>query len=205
VAVIAVVPVGSLEGAKSRLGDRLDPEERRDLVLSMVHRTVAAAVATPGIDETIVVTPDADVRDIALEAGARPIRQRSQGLNLGLREAREEATAAGAEALLVLPIDLPLVTPVAIATLLEPLADPARPLVALVPDRHRRGTNALLTAPADAIDFAFGGDSRAAHADAAARAGARYVELDGPLTLDLDTPEDLLRFDELAPGALDAG
>ena len=59
-------------------------------------------------------------------------------------------------------------------------------------DQHGRGTNALLLAPPDIIDVHFGGDSRDAHASAAAAAGARLVELDGPLTVDLDTPDDLL-------------
>ena len=62
----------------------------------------------------------------------------------------------------------------------------------IVPDRHGRGTNALLLAPPDAIDPCFGGDSRAAHVAAARAAGARLVELGGPLTLDIDTPDDLL-------------
>ena len=62
----------------------------------------------------------------------------------------------------------------------------------LVPDRHGRGTNALLVAPPDAIDVRFGGDSRAAHAAAAMEAGALLVELAGPLRLDLDTPDDLV-------------
>ena len=78
--------------------------------------------------------------------------------------------------------------------LLETLGDGdgAGPLVALVPDRHGRGTNALLLAPPDVIDVCFGGDSHAAHAAAAADAGARFVDLGGPLTYDLDTPDDLL-------------
>ncbi|MBA2300818.1 MAG: hypothetical protein H0W22_08625, partial [Chloroflexi bacterium] len=38
----------------------------------------------------------------------------------------------------------------------------------------------------------FGGESRAAHTAAAAAAGAGFVELDGPLRQDLDTPDDLL-------------
>jgi hypothetical protein len=58
-----------------------------------------------------VVTPDDEVRRIALEAGARPIRQRDGGLGSGLRQARDEAVAGGADALLVVPIDLPLVSP----------------------------------------------------------------------------------------------
>lgn len=201
--IVVIVPVGTLDGAKSRLGETLDAEERRDLVTRMVRRTVEAAVSTPGVSETIVVTPDDEVRELARAAGARPLRQRSQGLNRGLREAREEAVAGGADAVLVLPIDLPLVSPEAVAAVLATLDDAARPLVVVVPDRHRRGTNALLVAPPDAIEFGFGGDSRAAHAACALEAGARLVELDGPLTLDLDTPEDLLLVQEAVPGAVD--
>jgi 2-phospho-L-lactate guanylyltransferase len=111
--------------------------------------------------------------------------------------------AGGADAVVVLPIDLPMVSPEALAALLAPLRDRERPLVVLVPDRHRRGTNALLLAPPDAIEFGFGGDSRAAHAACAVEAGARLVELDGPLSLDLDTPDDLLLVEEAVPGAID--
>lgn len=198
--VVVVVPVGTLEGAKSRLGGTLDAEERRDLVAGMVTRTVSAAVSTRGVLETLVVTPDDEVRALALEAGGRPVRQRSNGLNQGLREAREEALAIGADAVLVLPIDLPLATPEAIAAVIAVLDEPGRPLVALVPDRHGRGTNALLVAPPDAIEFGFGGDSRRGHAAAAAGAGATYLELDGALTLDLDTPDDLLEVQSRLPG-----
>jgi 2-phospho-L-lactate guanylyltransferase len=201
--VIALVPVGALEGAKSRLGGALDAEERHDLVVRLLRRTLAATSAAPGIAQTIVVTPDDEVRAIAVEVGARPIRQRSQGLNRGLREARAEAIAAGADAVLVVPIDLPLVSADTLEAVLAPLAEagsPARPLIVIVPDRHGRGTNALLVAPPDAIEFGFGGDSRAAHAECAADAGARLVELGGsPLALDLDTPDDLLLVQDLAP------
>jgi 2-phospho-L-lactate guanylyltransferase len=190
--VVAIVPVGTLDGAKSRLGEVLDAEERHDLVTRLTRRTIAAAVAARSITETLVITPDDAVRALALEAGARPMRQRSQGLNDGLREAREEAVAAGADAVLVLPVDLPRITPAAIDAVVGALGSVPPPLVALVPDRHGRGTNALLLAPPDVIDVCFGGDSRAAHAGAAAAAGASLIELGGELALDLDTAEDLL-------------
>jgi 2-phospho-L-lactate guanylyltransferase len=92
----------------------------------------------------------------------------------------------------VLPADLPGVSPAAIERLLATLDHDRPPLVAIVPDRHGRGTNSLLLAPPEVIDFAFGGDSRVAHNHAAEAASIMVVELDGPLSLDIDTPEDLL-------------
>ena len=62
----------------------------------------------------------------------------------------------------------------------------------LAPDRHGRGTNALLLDPPDVIDPAFGGDSRAGHAWLASSADAAFVEVPDVLGLDLDTPDDLL-------------
>ena len=190
--VVAIVPVGSLDGAKSRLGAVLDAEERFDLTFRLARATIAAAVAATRVDEVIVITPDHAVRQLALELGARPILQRDRGLNHGLVSARDEASAMNAGAILILPIDLPDVSADAIDTVAAALDDPARPLVAIVADRHGRGTNALLIAPPDAIDLCFGGDSALAHAAAARAIGARLVELDGPLALDLDTPDDLL-------------
>jgi 2-phospho-L-lactate/phosphoenolpyruvate guanylyltransferase len=196
--IVAIVPVGSLERAKSRLGAVLDAEERRDLVLRLAERTIRAVVATPGIAETLVVTPDDEVRDLAVDSGARPLRQRSRGLNDGLREARDDAIAGGADAVLILPIDLPRVSPEAIGELAAVATDHDQPVVAIVGDRHGRGTNALLLAPPDVIDVHFGGDSRDAHTAAAAAVGARLIELDGPLTVDLDTPDDLLMAESMA-------
>lgn len=190
--IVAIVPVGSLERAKSRLGAVLDAEERRDLVLRLAEHTIGAAVASAEIGETLVVTPDDEVRELALRAGARPLRQRSRGLNDGLREARDDAIAGGATAVLILPIDLPRVSPAAISDLISTALDRSPPVVAIVGDRHGRGTNALLLSPPDVIDVHFGGDSHDAHEAAAAAAGATFVELDGPLTVDLDTPDDLL-------------
>ena len=76
--IVAIIPIGELEGAKSRLGDTLDAEERRDLVTEMLDRTVRAALATPEIAETLVVSPDREVLAQAAALGARTLLQRSQ-------------------------------------------------------------------------------------------------------------------------------
>ena len=126
-------------------------------------------------------------------------------MNRGLWEAREDAVAGGADAVVVVPIDLPLISATALSELTAPLAAVSdRPLVILAPDRHGRGTNGLVVAPPKAIEFGFGGDSRSAHAACAAEAGARYVEVDGPLSLDLDTPDDLLLVESVTRRTADA-
>jgi len=72
----------------------------------------------------------------------------------------------------------------------------ARAIVVVVPDRHGRGTNALLLSPPDAIGPAFGVNSRIAHEEAARAVDALSLEVGGPLALDLDLPEDLTLAEE---------
>ena len=191
--IAAIIPVGTLEGAKTRLAGTLDAEERHDLVDGLLARTVVSALAVQGLEDVLVISPDPEVLTRAAEIGARTLRQRTNGLNAGLTEARADVVAGGAAAILVLPIDLPFVTAEAISAVLEPLSAHGKPgQVVLVTDRHGTGTNALALQPPEVIDFAFGPGSRHAHRTAAEAAGASYVEVGGPLTVDLDTPEDLV-------------
>ena len=193
------IPVRSFEGAKSRLGAVLDAEERRELVELLLARTVTAALAARGVAEVLVVSPDPEVLRLAAAAGAHPVEQRSRGLNPGLHEARQAATGVR---LLVLPADIPGIDAAAIERVLEAGDATVRPSVVLVPDRHGRGTNALLLDPPDVIDPAFGGDSRTGHAWLASSADAAYAEVRDVLGLDVDTPEDLLLAEATAPEAL---
>ena len=66
------------------------------------------------------------------------------------------------------------------------------PQVAVVPDRHGTGTNALLLAPPDAIAPAFGEGSRARH-EGLARAGGLVARVEplASLAPDVDTADDL--------------
>ena len=202
VRVAALVPVAAIEGAKTRLGEQLDAEERHDLVRGLLDRTLEAVAGAAAIADILVLSPDRDVLAIAAEAGARTLRQRTKGLNAGVREARDDAVAGGAEAVLVVPIDLPFITADAIDGVVAALTDGEVPIVLVVPDRHGSGTNLLGLRPPDVIDVSFGIGSREAHRTAASVAGAAFVELDGPLTVDLDTPDDLVYIDAIrADGA----
>lgn len=201
----AIIPVGTFEGAKTRLGGSLDAEERHDLVDDLLTRTVSTALSVTRLDDVLVISPDPAVIERAARLGARTLRQRSDGLRPGLEEARADVLAGGADAVVVLPIDLPYVTADAVDALVDALAATDGPGVVLVTDRHGTGTNALALRPPDVIAFAFGPSSRAEHRRLAADAGATYMELDSPLAMDLDTPEDLVLVESIGPVRPHAG
>jgi 2-phospho-L-lactate guanylyltransferase len=183
----ALVPIRGLETAKTRLGEDLDPEERVQLVTNLLRRTLEATRDARRVAGTVVVTMDPDAAGIAHELRAIGLVERAPGLNAAIEAARSVAVARGATAVLV-------------HAAAEEAVGNGR-LVAAVPDRHGLGTNALLITPPGAIDPAFGEASRAAHAARADSAGVRWLELDGPLALDLDTAADLLDA-EAAIGSL---
>lgn len=191
----ALVPIRGLESAKTRLGGGLDAEERRDLVVDLLRRTLRATRDAVRIAGTIVVTMDPDAAGIARDHRAIGLVERAPGLNEAISAARSVAVARGATAVLVLPADLPAISADALDMLLDAVT--ARPdrgtgVVALVTDQHENGTNALLISPPGLVDPGFGVASRERHRVAAAAAGAIFLELDGPLTLDVDTPDDLV-------------
>jgi 2-phospho-L-lactate guanylyltransferase len=65
------------------------------------------------------------------------------------------------------------------------------PVVVIAPDRHGRGTNALLISPPGLIEYDFGENSFQRHCKRAKQAGARLEVVELPsLGLDLDIPED---------------
>lgn len=202
--LVALIPVRALEGAKSRLGGSLDAEERQDLVRLLLDRTIRAAQGVDEIETVAVVSADPAILGLATAAGAIPVEQSGEGLNEGLEQGVHWALDSGAGAVLVLAGDLPSVSSPTIHEVVataRAAAEPDRALVVVVPDRHGRGTNALLLSPPDVIAPAFGEDSRARHQAAARRAGALSIEVDGPLALDLDLPADLTLAEEL--GLLD--
>jgi 2-phospho-L-lactate guanylyltransferase len=195
----ALVPIRGLETAKTRLGEDLDAEERLELVIDLLTRTLTATRDAARIAGTVVVTMDPAAAGLARDHRAIGLVERAPGLNEAIVAARSVAAARGASAVVVVPADLPAITPIAIDSLVEAAALAARSsdthrrgIVALVPDRHRTGTNALLVSPPGLVEPSFGANSFARHRAAAEAAGATVVELDGPLSLDLDTSADLL-------------
>jgi 2-phospho-L-lactate guanylyltransferase len=178
----AVLPVKRFGRAKSRLGGL----DRAALAEAMVGDVLEALAQVPEL-EVIVVSCEpsieATVRD-PVEAG------HNSAALLGIRE----AMARGAERVLLVPGDCPALDPDDLRDLLS-----TRERVAIVPDRHGTGTNALLLTPPDAFVPSFGPGSFARHRELAGPS-ARVAELPS-LMHDVDTLDDLLTLAELPSGA----
>ena len=186
------MPIKSLGNAKQRLGEALERGSRRSLVQAMFSDVLGALRRTQSIDAIAVVTDDV-VAD-SLARGDR-VAVLADGAEAGQSHAAEIGIAYAAEhgfdrALLV-PGDTPLINPVEIEELLE-RCERDSVGVAIVPDRHGTGTNALVIAPPESFPPSFGPDSLERHlASARERGIVHCVENVPSLALDVDTPADL--------------
>jgi 2-phospho-L-lactate guanylyltransferase len=187
----AIVPVKRLTAAKSRLAPVLSLRRRRELVTSLLIRTLTVLSKVKRIEGILIVGKDNAVRKIAREFGAGFVKEKEQdGLNGALTRAAREAVRRGADALMILPADLPLLKPADLAWALTRAGTP--PFLAIAPDRAGRGTNLLCLAPPGLIRFSFGERSFLRHVTAARRAGSKVKVLRRrSLAEDIDRPEDL--------------
>ena len=186
----AILPIKNLDHAKQRLAVRLDPMPRRALVEAMFSDTLVALRRCTALSGVVVVSSDSRAQRIAEGYGATVVRDTEMGHSEAAMLGVGMAMERGAERVLLLPADCPLIEPGEV----DRLADWPAPerAVLVVADRHGTGTNALLLQPPDAIAPAFGDGSHARHLGMARAAGiaAETVELPS-LALDIDTPDDL--------------
>lgn len=187
----AIVPVKPLQRGKSRLSEVLTQAERADLNRRLLAHTLDTLTAIPDIEHILVISRDQSALALAREYGARTVQENgSPHLNLALARATIIAKTYATRGVLILPADLPLITPEDIHTLLDLAVD--SPVVVVAPDHRRQGTNALLVCPAGLIEYEFGPGSFRRHCERARLAGARLEICELPsLALDMDLPEDL--------------
>ena len=187
----AIVPVKPLRYGKSRLAEVLTSDERMDLNRRMLAHTLDTLTAIPEIEHVLVVSRDQAALALARDYGARTVQENgSPHLNVALTRATVVAKNYATRGVLIIPADLPLITPEDVRVMLERSVDP--PVVVVAPDRRRDGTNALLVCPTGLIEYEFGPGSFQRHCERAQNAGARLEICDLPsLALDMDLPEDL--------------
>ncbi len=177
--------------AKQRLAGGIDDERRIAVVTAMLEDVFEALGEARSIERTIVVTSEPAAVELAAAEGAEVLPDPDEGGHSGAALAGvARAQELGAGCVVLLPGDCPLLDPRELDRLLTGM--PER-FVAVVPDRHGTGTNALALTPPDAIEPAFGEGSCARHVGVAREAGVPYAIEDLPsLALDLDTPADVV-------------
>jgi 2-phospho-L-lactate guanylyltransferase len=194
--VHVIIPVKAPGRAKGRLARVLSRDTRRELADAMLRDVVRAVRATPSVKRLWVVSYGRSVLSDAEALGATPLKEKfDMGLNRALRFATTRAMAQGAERLLILPSDVPLVRAADLESLLrrDRRHGAKGRYVRLVPSKEGTGTNALLRVPPNVIPPRFGDDSLRRHTREALR---RSVPLRqqriARIALDIDTPKDLL-------------
>ena len=188
-----VVLIKDFDSAKQRLRPALGPKERRALAQRNAQLAVQAAAAG---DRVLVVAGDDEVAELARTWGAEVLLEPSQeGQNVAAARGIARAVEGGADAVLILSSDLPLVTVDSVREVLEAGSRIKGPVVVAVRAVGRGGTNALYLRPPGAITLHFGADSLAKFRDEAERSGVKFVVHDSDaMALDLDEPGDLARL-----------
>lgn len=192
-ALWAIVPVKPLRRGKSRLADVLTQEERTELNRQLLSHTLETLTAIGDIENILVVSRDPAALALARDYGARTVQEKgAPHLNVALTRATVVVKEYNTRGVLVVPADLPLITPQDVQMMLERAKRP--PVVVVAPDRHRQGTNALLMCPVGLIKYEFGPGSFQRHCELARKVGARLEIIELPsFGLDVDLPEDLDR------------
>ena len=187
----AIVPVKPLRRGKSRLSGTLTEDERTALNQELLEHTLKVLSNLKELAQVLVVSRDPQALIIARNHGAKTVQEDGQPhLNTALARATVMAQVHSIRGILVLPADLPLLTPDDVRVLIDRAVKP--PVVVIAPDRHGKGTNALLMVPAGQIEYDFGEGSFHRHCARAKKSGARLEIVELPsLGLDLDLPEDL--------------
>jgi 2-phospho-L-lactate guanylyltransferase len=184
---VVAVPVKSLSRSKTRLSPALTGLERGALTLAMLEDVLDAALSVPGW-ETWVVSPDEVVLEIAVRRGVRSVPEERPPLASAIRQVERLALGKEADALAILPGDLPLITTEALTAALRTLGP-----VVLAPSHDEVGTNLLLRRPPRAIQARFGPQSFRRHLDLAEARGLPAAVVDRrELSFDLDLPSDIL-------------
>jgi 2-phospho-L-lactate guanylyltransferase len=199
--VWAIVPVKPFNQAKSRLAAVLSPQERETFSRGLLTHTLDVLAQVHEVERVLVVSRDTEALMLARAHGAHTVTESgAPELNRALTRATQAAVSLGAPAVLVLPIDLPLLAVDDVERVLA-LNGEAHSAV-ISPDRHENGTNALAVRPPLLFGYAFGPGSNRLHQARAAAAGAkvRICRLPGT-ALDVDEPDDLELYRSLTSQA----
>ncbi|MBS7626476.1 2-phospho-L-lactate guanylyltransferase [Candidatus Bathyarchaeota archaeon] len=190
--IFAIIPVKKLDNAKSRLSSLLTNSERKQFCLKMLEDILRTVKFTKGIKQTVVVSNDPEVFQLTKNLEATYLEYKKAGLNEAVSEAINWCINRGATSVLILPADIPLVTPKDLNRILT-LGE--KTSIVISPSKGEKGTNALLLTPPNVCPTFYGPRSFQRHLEEATKRGIRFRSFGSPrIALDIDTVKDLKDF-----------
>jgi len=188
----ALIPVKSLDQAKSRLATHLTQAQRAALVLDMLHHVLCTLQASNVLDRISVVSSDQRVLEQAQAWRAYAHVEEETGHNPALTAAARSELSEGTTALLTISADLPLLQVNDIRGMIEQSKHSA---VVLAPSQDQTGTNALLVRPPLALPYTFGPGSLQSYlSESRIRQLSSCLYTSIGLGFDIDTADDLVTF-----------
>lgn len=191
----ALLPLKDLVQAKTRLGGVLASHERRALAQAMAEDVLAALTSSSALAGVLLVSDDPGADMLAAKYGVDWLPEsalEASGLNEVVTRGCEVLRERGVEQVMVVHSDLPLLSAGDIDQLVADFAASPQDLL-LVPDRHRDGTNILLSRTSTLPVFQYGSGSFSAHQAMADQQSLAVGECSLPeVALDIDQPADLI-------------
>jgi 2-phospho-L-lactate/phosphoenolpyruvate guanylyltransferase len=173
----AIVPMKAEGKRKTRLAAHLSAIGREELSENLFYHVVRTLQQCASVVRIIVLSDGP-----LLMSGPDWIADKGSGLNAELERAR---FAAGRVPLLILHADLPLLKVADVDAMIAAATDG----LAIAPDNHGTGTNALAIGDSRYLELCFGPDSFRLHQ---AQAPDAVIVTGRPgLSLDIDTVDDL--------------
>ena len=192
-----VVPIKAFTGAKTRLSDRLDPDQRACLAQAAADRVLRAVADCPLVELRLAVVDTDLAARMALHRNFEVLQRPDLlGQSAAVGAGFSAAIKRGATNILTVSADIPLVRPKDIDEILRPRP----PVLVMVSDREGLGTNAMRLDPAIDLHFHFGPDSLAMHKREAAALRLPVKVIDNRrVRLDIDTPDDIDALEVFGP------
>jgi 2-phospho-L-lactate/phosphoenolpyruvate guanylyltransferase len=192
-----LIPVKRFELAKTRLEGTLCRQSRGDLMRAMLRDLLEQVDAVRGIDQVVLLSNEPDLSLWSRQFRLRHLRESagSAGLNAGLTVALAELLQEGVRRVLILHADLPLARASDLQRLVDDDAKRMQDDIVLVPDRARRGTNAMLASLPLPIDLCYGAGSFDMHLQKAAACGLPVTIAQTPsIAYDVDVRQDIVEL-----------
>ncbi|MHA1358865.1 MAG: 2-phospho-L-lactate guanylyltransferase [Candidatus Helarchaeota archaeon] len=196
-----IIPIKSLVNSKKRLESFLAPADRRALVLALLKDVLTAVTRSKFTDGILLVTPDTEIIEIIKKWNISKLQFLLETKELGTNEAVQFAInwclKRPITSILIIPADLPLISPENVDDLIQLGANNYSIIIA--PSQRKDGTNAFYQRPPNLIPVWYGDNSYQKNLATISNHNLQFKIIENPaFALDIDLKIDLIEYQKKA-------